>query len=97
MNEIWKTFSEQLKRSGLSVTILVIGIWGVWDMRNTDIRELRTDMATLKAEYKVQTDQLRFELSECTDYREKLAAKVAVLELQIDFLTGARRLKTNNK
>lgn len=97
MSEIWKVFAEQLKRSGLSVSILTIGIWGVWDMRNTDIRELRSEIVALKAEYKIQTEQLRFELSQCTADREGLAAKVAVMELQIDYLTGARRLKTKAK
>ena len=97
MNELTKVLVEQMRRSGLSVTLLVMGIWGVWTMRNTDIRELRMDMQSLKEEHRKQATELMIQLSQCSSDRERLNAKVAVMEIQIDYLTGARAPKNKNE
>lgn len=91
MGELQKLLVEQLRRSGLPVTLLCIGMWSSWELRQTDKKELTEAFQLYKLETGLEIKALKTRLEACNDGREKLYIEVANLRAQVNYLTAERR------
>jgi len=89
MDEFLKMFVEQVRKSGLSVAILCVGFYGMWNMYNTDKRAMKEEYQLLKLETGLEMKQLRSELASCHANNVSLAVKLAAAEVEIKTLTAA--------
>ncbi len=91
LNEFRKLLIEQLRKSGLPVTLLCIGVWATYELRQTDKKELTEAFQLYKLETGLEIKALKTRLEACNDGREKLYIEVANLRAQVNYLTAERR------
>ena len=90
LSEFWKLLIEQLRKSGLPVTLLVIGVWATWELRQTDRKELTESFQLMKLETGLEIKGLRKELEECNSARMKMYFELAEVKAQLNYLTAER-------
>ena len=90
VNEIYKLLIEQLRRSGLPVTLLVIGVWSTWELRQTDKKELTETFQLYKLETGLEIKALRNQLEACNDSRTKMYFELAEVKARLNFITAER-------
>jgi len=91
MLELQKIMVEQLRKSGLAVTLLCIGFGGMWGLYTGDKKAMKEDYQLLKLETGLDIKQLRSELASCHANNVQLAVKLAAAEVEIRSLTVAMR------
>lgn len=90
MGELQKLLVEQLRRSGLPVTLLCLGIWASWELRQTDRKELTESFQLMKLETGLEIKGLRKELEECNSARMKMYFELAEVKAQLNYITAER-------
>jgi len=90
LGEFWKLLIEQLRKSGLPVTLLCIGIWSTYELRQTDKKELTEAFQLYKLETGLEIKSLRKELAECNDARMKMYFELAEVKARLNFITAER-------
>lgn len=86
---IYKAIGDGLAkvfRHGLAITVLVLGIIGLCgamfvqhDLFTEQIREIKKDIVTMKAEWSEERNSLRRDLILCDTERQKMAIELAEL------------------
>jgi len=90
LNELYKLLIEQLRRSGLPVTLLCIGIWSTYVLRQTDKKELTERFQLYQLETGLEIKSLRKELEECNDARIKMYFELAEVKAKLNSITAER-------
>jgi len=90
LNELYKLLIEQLRRSGLPVTLLCIGIWSTYELRQTDKKELTERFQLYQLETGLEIKSLRKELEECNDARIKMYFELAEVKAKLNSITAER-------
>lgn len=90
LSEFWKLLIEQLRKSGLPVTLLVIGVWATWELRQTDKKELTETFQLYKLETGLEIKALRTQLEACNDSRTKMYFELAEVKARLNFITAER-------
>lgn len=93
LNEFWKMMIEQLRKSGLTVTLLCIGVWFTWQLREKDKKEMTENFQLYKLETGLELKTMRTRLDECNEARMKMYFEVAELRARINFFTGTKPIK----
>ena len=88
LDELQKILIEQLRRSGLPVTLLCIGIWASWELRQTDKKELTESFQLHKLESGLEIKALRIQVEQCNEQRFEAYREIATLKTQVEFLTA---------
>ena len=91
MNEIYKVMIEQLRKSGLAVSLLCVGIWAQWNLHLDEKKDLKESIQLYRLETGLEIKALRTQIEACNEQRIEAYKEIAALRAQIDLLTAERR------
>lgn len=90
LGELQKILVEQLRKSGLPVTLLCIGIWSTYELRQTDKKELTEAFQLYKLETGLEIKALRAQLDACNESRTKMYFELAEVKAKLNNITAER-------
>lgn len=91
VNELYKLLVEQLRKSGMAVTLLCLGIWAQWNLNADDKKDLKESLQLYKLETGLEIKALRTQIEVCNEHRIEAYREIASLRAQIELLTAERR------